>query len=226
MDMNDKLNFNEFISDELLAAYLDGNTTDEENNRIQEILQFSDEYSEIIDVAYSALDYEFKHKYAASLIDRNGLCCILSEKFILNKKGIDIPENVLLEIATENGWFFSQKGTPPMYIGKLLEHYKLSIKRKFGACVEDLIKELKAGHFVIAYIDGGELTGDLILEMMEDTEIGKIPDHVVIVADIDPNDTRTVTLRDFSTENDLDRYPIEQFMDSWADSKFYMISVE
>ena len=86
--------------------------------------------------------------------------------------------------------------------------------------------ELLTGRFVIAYVDGGELTGDLLLEKIEDLEIGEIPDHAVIVVSIDQKDSQTVTLFDISTVNEYDTYPIEQFTDSWADSKFYMISAE
>ena len=218
------MDYIEKITDELLAAYLDGNTTVEEKKMIQEVMQFSDEYGKIIDIAGSSLGYAYVH--AASSIDRNVLCCILSEKFILHKKGINIPEDSLIEVAMKNGWFYPQRGTPPDCIGKLLEWHGLSVERKFAAGIGDLKTALQAGHFVITYVDGGELTGNLLLEMVEDVEIGEIPDHAVIVAAIDPKDARTVTLYDFSTENEYDTYPIEQFMDSWADSKFYMISVE
>ena len=220
----------ENISDELLAAWLDGNTTPEEDSRIRNVAQFSEDFRKIIAVARSGLGYENEiekeYAYAASSIDRNVLCCILSEKYILNKKGIDVAEDSLIEIAVKNGWFHPRRGTPTVYIGKLLEWHGVGVARKFGTTIECLKEELQAGRFVIAYIDGGELTDDWLLEMAEDEHIGEIPDHVVIVADIDLEKSQTVTVYDFSTENESDTYPVEQFMDSWADSNFYMISIE
>jgi len=218
--------YNEHISDELLAAWLDDNTTTEENELVNKVAQYSVEYRNVIGIARASLEYAYGHAYAASSINSNVLCCIQSEKFILNKKGIEVSEESLIEIAMKNNWFNPKRGTPPIHIGKLLEWHGLSVDKKYANSITDLKEKLTAGHFVIAHIDGGELTGDLMLEMIVDVEIGEIPDHVVVVVDIDLIDSQTVKIHDFSSGNEYDTYPIEQFMDSWADSKFYMISVE
>ena len=219
------LNKSGHISDELLAAYLDGNTTSEENKIIFEHLENSESDREAVAITCSALDFPFA--YAASLAGRGVLCCILSEKFILHKKGLHIPEETLIRIAEENGWFNPEKGTPLGYIGKLLEYYGIKTERKFCSGIEDLMAELSSGRFVIAYVDGGELTGNTEAERIEDIEIGEIPDHAVIVVDMKISDKPdSVVLYDLSTENEYDTYTVEQFKDSWKDSAFYMVSVE
>ena len=218
------LNNLEHISDELLAAYLDGNTTSDENNLIFEHLKSSENDRKVINIACSALD--FPYAYAASMAGRGALCCILSEKLILHKKGVDIPEKTLVRIAEENGWFDPEKGTPFGHIGKLLEFYGLQVERKFCNDIEDLMAELLSGRFVMAYVDGGELTGDAELERIEDIEVGEIPDHAVVVADMIISDnSHSIVLYDLSTENEYDTYTVEQFKNSWKDWKFFMVSV-
>jgi len=54
--MNDKLNFAKFISDELLAAYLDGNTTSEENDFIMSNIVQDNEVFDIFSIASEATE--------------------------------------------------------------------------------------------------------------------------------------------------------------------------
>ena len=61
---------------------------------------------------------------------------------------------------------------------------------------------------------------------MEDIEVGEIPDHAVVVADMIMSDnSHSIVLYDLSTENEYDTYTVEQFKNSWKDSKFFMVSV-
>ena len=137
------------LSDELLAAYLDGNTTPEENLKIWQVLQHDGQEREAFEV-----------------------------------------------------------------------------ERRFCREINELFRELEQGHDVIACVDGGELSGNLEQEEFEDRWIGEIPDHVVLVRNIDYSEPPRVEVYDVAMEEPVRYYPLDRFIDSWKDSKYYMISIK
>ena len=56
--MIDFLKFDDAISDEMLAAYIDGNATEEESTLIQNVLSSDDMLSEVADVVSDIKSYE------------------------------------------------------------------------------------------------------------------------------------------------------------------------
>jgi hypothetical protein len=83
---------------------------------------------------------------------------------------------------------------------------------------------LKRGDDVITAVDGGELIGDAAKECVEDVVYGHRPDHCVVVLDYN-EDERQITIYDPDSENRQDVYPIDKFADAWADSNFYLVTI-
>ncbi len=96
--------------------------------------------------------------------------------------------------------------------------------KEFDYSIDDIDRLLREGKDVIAVVDGGELVGDRNMERMEDKYIGEIPDHAIVVTQVDL-EQQTVEVYDPQSENERDTYPMEQFLDAWEDSGRYLVVV-
>lgn len=152
--------------------------------------------------------------------DVNG-CDVRCEEFVLKHRGLIDPTEFLAEEAKEHGWL-REGGTKIGDVGNLLEEKGLAVVRDFNFTLEDIARFLTEGKDVIAVVDGGELVGDRAAEMLEDRFIGEIPDHAVVVTRVDL-DADEVEVFNPQSENERDVYPVEQFMDAWADSCNYLV---
>ena len=165
--------------------------------------------------------------FAASSDSSGNLCVVRSERYLLEKRGFPETEERLVEIAMAHHWYDREKGTPLKFVGKLLEYFGLEVERRFCGGMEDLLAKLKAGCGIIACVDGGELTGDIEQEKYEDRWIGEIPDYVVVIRGIDVEERiPRVVLYDAAEDNHERICSLERFIDSWKDSKYYMISIK
>lgn len=219
------------VTEEMVAAFLDGNATLEETQMILRELPHSDELQEIISIAtgvdrdlalgFNAEEVLLKSAYAASS-QRGNLCCWECEKHILNKHNIAYDEERLLQLAEENMWH-CESGTPLDNVGRYLENSGMMIEKRFNCNINDIVEALEDNKDVIVAVDGGELLGDLWAEMMEDIFEGEKPDHTVVVLGYDKNQN-SVTIYDPNSENNTDSYPVSQFVDAWDDSKNYMVT--
>lgn len=151
-------------------------------------------------------------------------CAIRCQQIILRDFGIDVSEEDLMQMANDNGWF-SEDGTSMEHVGKILEAYGVGVNNLSNANVFSLTSELSQGHRVMVAVDSGELWDDGFPEGLEDL-FGGAPDHALIVAGIDTSDPDNirVQLMDPGTGDIARSYPLEQFMDAWEDSGFYMVS--
>ena len=219
------------ITEEMLAAYLDGNATKEECFAILEALPHSPQLQEILSIILAvdrdmALGFNRPEILPAEAIAASSTtgnrCCLECEKFILRKREIEFDNDEIAAVAEENSWQ-GDNGTALHNIGRQLERYGLSITRRFKCTIADIVAALAAGDDVIVAVDGGELIGDIDLERKEDIFIGEIPDHTVVVVSCDI-DKDTITIFDPNSPHQLDRYSIEQFLDAWDDSKNYMVT--
>ncbi len=218
----------ETISAELLAAYLEGNATAEENRRILLALENNRELREMIKLSREIDDelnlcaenqecIPFVAK-AASCGEEN-YCCLECEKFILTKHGVGFDEDDLLATALRNRWQ-EEKGTSLNNIGRHLESHGFTVTRRYQGSALDMASAIAEGMDVIAVVDGGELLGDRDAEHFEDVFIGPIPDHSVVVLACDES---RITIYDPDSPNPQDSYPTSRFLDAWADSKNYMV---
>ena len=110
------------LSDELLAAYLDGNTTPEENLKIWQVLQHDGQEREAFEVACNSLDIPV---FFAASSCRN-LCVIRSELAVLQKRGKEVTEEELRQIALMQQWYEEE-----MY-DKSYKTHGMEIYRKIG----------------------------------------------------------------------------------------------
>lgn len=150
-------------------------------------------------------------------------CAIQSQHLVLQQFGIDVTQNELIKVATENGWYAQGHGTPMEFAGKLLEHYGVPANATNGNNIFNLANELAQGHQVIVGVDSGELVFPE-LEMGEDNTA----DHALVVVGIDTSDPNNVqvVVTDPGTGNRQWAYSEEQFMDAWKDSNCFMVSTD
>lgn len=226
-----------FISDELLAAYLDGNTCADDTMLVIDMMKCDELLQEFMDMSES-VDADLEQQLngrthlasdipmtavAAATTSGGNLCDIQCEDFILKRHDIHFSDSVLEEEARRNEWLLTE-GTPLYNIGRLLESMKFRVERKFHSTIEDISNALDECADLIAIVDGGELVGDREKEKEEDRLIGEIPDHAVVVIGVD-KENDMVEIHDPQSDNEFDKYPMEQFLDAWADSCHYLITV-
>lgn len=151
-------------------------------------------------------------------------CAIRSQQLILQDFGITASEEQLVQLAYEQGWY-GEGGTSMADVGKILEAYGIPVNRTAEGNIFSLTSELAQGHRVMVAVDSGELWEDGFPEQLADL-FGDNPDHALIVAGIDTSDPENITvqLMDPGTGDVAKSYPMDQFMDAWKDSGFYMVS--
>ena len=220
------------ISDEVLAAYLDANATDAECINILDALYDDEDLREVMhisqlvddDLAASSIDNDFLPMTAMAASCTEGCTCSLEcEKYILNQLSMPYDEQIILNDAITHGWQ-KEQGTALHNVGRHLENFGLIVTRRYHATIEDISSALEAGLHIIVAVDGGELLGNRDAEILEDIFVGENPDHTVVILNYEL-DRNTITLFDPNSSNIQDTYPIEQFLDAWADSKNYLVTV-
>ena len=224
------------ITDELIASFLDGNTTAEQTLAVLEAARHDAELRELLEISHRVdddmvfsitgrhlherLSLTPEEALAASDITTRNLCAVQCEAYILQQQGIDIPFETLVQQAQSNNWI-TPEGMPIANIGKLLELHGFAVNRKYLASIKDIRQALALGHHLIVVIDGGERVGDPTQEALEDTLIGEIPDHAVVLTAYDPP-RKLIALYDPQTIPVFDEYPLARFMGAWRDSRRYM----
>ena len=211
---------NNNISDELLAAYLDGNTDGAEMQKVLGAIRRDPELREVLEIALD-VDKEDCNAYnvlpmmkMAAESGKN-ICSVLCEAFVLHRREVPFEEKDLLEIARKNHWLTPQ-GSPLHSIGQLLAYYGLMVTRKYDATLEDILTALSLDNDVLVAVDSDKLYPERPDE--EDA-----PNHAMVVTGIDMAG-ETVTLFD-PQENSQFPIPNSQFEKAWRESNNYMVRV-
>lgn len=158
-------------------------------------------------------------------------CAIKSQQIILSDFGIDYTEDQLVQYSLDHGWY-NGNGTQPQDVGKILIDAGIPCTQKEHANIFNLVNELSQGHKVIVGVDADELwNNDSLLEKTKNWLAdfwGENPNHALIVAGIDTTDPNNiqVIVKDPGTGDDGKAYPIEQFMNAWADSSCFMVATD
>ena len=220
------------IPADILAAFLDGNATAQESKEILNALAEDAELRELMHISQSVdtelglIPQECEHipmtAMAATCNEKN-YCSLECEKYILRKLDIDFDDEQLLKNAITNGWQ-KKDGTALHNIGRHLEEKGLVVTRRYKCTLDDIENALNENDSVIAAVDGGELLGNRAAEQTEDTLIGEIPDHTVVVLSYSAKD-REITIHDPNSPNSKDTYPSGLFVDAWNDSKNYLVTI-
>lgn len=218
------------ISSEVLAAFLDGNATAQESERVLGSLSEDAELRELLRISQS-IDAELgmmpqECEYLpmtalAATCDEESYCSLECEKYILRELKVEFDDQQMLQDAINNGWQ-KEKGTALHNVGRHLEAKGFLVNRQYKCSINDLKAALDSGFHVIVAVDGGELLGSRYEEVKEDVLIGQIPDHTVVVLSYDEEN---ITIYDPNSSNYNDAYSIEQFEDAWNDSKNYLVTI-
>ena len=219
--MNDKY----IISDEMLSAFLDGNTSAEDTMRVLDAAAHDKDLQEIIRIAsevdedLAMMKPEIKHIPMTAMAahkKENYLCDIECEEFILHQFGIETTHKTLLDEAYRNCWL-KEQGMPLYNIGRLLEKNNLSVSRRYDSTIEEIVRLLDNGNQLIAFIDNSMLLHDVV-------ENTKRPNHAVAISSVSSS-TDEITLFNPYTEEELTTYSLSLFLNAWAQSNNYLVVV-
>lgn len=156
-------------------------------------------------------------------------CAVRCQELILREFGIYIPQEDLMNEAASNGWFTENGGTPMEDVGKLLESHGVSMTQYEGANIFNLATEIAQGHKVIVGVDANELWGQtgIIHDILE--FFGhETPNHALLVSGVDTSDPDNVRviITDPGTGDVAKSYPLQEFLDAWKDSNYFMVSTD
>ena len=218
------MNKDNYISNELLAAFLDGNTNAVDTMRVLKAAEQDEELQEIIRIA-SEVDEDMAMTVEPTIIPmtaiaakkkENYLCDIECEEFVLRQFGVETTHKSLLDTAYKNCWL-REKGMPLYNIGRLLEKNNLSVSRRYNSTIEEVDRLLSAGNQLIAVVDDSVLGNTLPLE-------NKHPNHAVAISSISI-ETNEIILFNPNTDEELTTYAIESFAEAWRQSNHYLVVI-
>lgn len=209
---------NNIISDELLAAFLDGNVNKDEANEVLSAIESDSELMKILSIS-EEVDSELENEergiipiMSLAAAHPQNLCSFECETFILHHLDFDIDNWSLLETAKANNWV-KEEGTPLHHVGRLLELRGLHVERKYDSTIEDLENALNEGKQVIAVVDNN------VLEQKKDNRVPLY--HAIYVTDVEEDGTivylNLETLLDESIEKEV-------FLKAWKCSSKYMVT--
>ena len=210
----------DLISDELLAAYLDGNTSEEETKQVLRALKHDKQLQEILNVALQTedkaslipLQNEVLPMLQMAALSGENICAVLCELFILQRHHIPYNEEELVNTAKQEGWLKPQ-GTPLYCIGNLLELKGLKVERQYDTTISDLRLAIENDDDVVVGVDREKLYAD-------ENDPEDLTNHAVVVTAIN-NDG--VTIFDPYKKPEIINIPLPEFMDAWKESRFYMV---
>ena len=218
------MNKDNYISNELLAAFLDGNTNAVDTMRVLKAAEQDEELQEIIRIA-SEVDEDMAMTVAPTIIPmtaiaakkkENYLCDIECEEFVLRQFGVETTHKSLLDTAYKNCWL-REKGMPLYNIGRLLEKNNLSVSRRYNSTIEEVDRLLSAGNQLIAVVDDSALGNELPLANQH-------PNHAVAISSISI-ETNEIILFNPNTDEELTTYAIESFAEAWRQSNHYLVVI-
>ena len=210
----------DLISDELLAAYLDGNTSEEETKQVLRALKHDKQLQEILNVALQTedkaslipLQNEVLPMLQMAALSGENICAVLCELFILQRHHIHYNEEELVNTAKQEGWLKPQ-GTPLYCIGNLLELKGLKVERQYDTTISDLRLAIENDDDVVVGVDREKLYAD-------ENDPEDLTNHAIVVTAIN-NDG--VTIFDPYKKPEIINIPLPEFMDAWKESRFYMV---
>jgi hypothetical protein len=212
------------ISDELLAAFLDGSADLHEMEDVVQAMQYdpvlaevmavSAKVDDILAVSYRVDDCLPLAQRAA--LGKDALCDVLCEEYILRKAGVESDIEGLMDVAKEKSWLY-EDGIPLHNIGGLMEVNGLFIRRMGDATREELESAIEAGSHVIVVVDAEILDGP-----NEHTLPDRCDYHSVVCLSFGSE----VLLYNPSTGNSTDVYPKELFLKSWESAGSYMVCAD
>lgn len=206
------------MSDELIAAFLDGNASASEVESILDAIAQDSETAELLRLV-AKVDEASASKRVASLPlsafaaeSVANSCSFDCELFILNHYDFDIDQWSLLEVAKANQWLRDQ-GTPLHHVGRLLELKGFHVERRYDLSVADIESALDEGREVIVVLDRN---------ILENGEAGDTPAyHAIYMTWVEGEND--IEYLDLDTLQDASIAP-DQFRKAWQVSGNYMVT--
>lgn len=205
-----------YISDEDIAAYLDGNVCEEEVADIFSTLGDNPEVAELLSLS-PEIDREVAEEkirllpmWALAAANPENLCSFECESFILQQLEYDIDHWSLLEEAKANNWI-CEEGTPLHHVGKLMELKGLYVERKYDATISGISQAIGSGKHVIAVIDRNVMDRDM--------EAKRISYHAIYVTSVENGNVNYLNL-DTRVEEAIVN---DDFRNAWNASGYYMV---
>ena len=200
------------ISDELLAAFLEGNVNEKEMTQVLLVAKTDAEVRETLDIALQ-LDEEERPQIQIAAEGGRNLCDVQCEAIVLRRFGFYYDVDELLEVAKEYHWI-RKEGTPLNCIGNLMNHQGLIVSRKYDATINDVKEALERNYGIIVAVDSDKLYPERPDE--EDAT-----NHAIVVTGIDV-DNDIVRLFDPANVEESS-VSMSLFMSAWQESRCYLI---
>lgn len=225
------------ISDELLAAYMDGNTTLEETKMVLDAASDDADLKELmqlsikVDEELEGMDQCFKpsSERPLPLLERaakntvDNLCAIRCEGYALRSFGIDVSDEVLEQKAKERN-LLREDGMPLHNMGFLSVFYGSYTTRRYDRSLNDILKALKAGKVAITVIDNAELDLSPFQARRQDLTSGYNPNHAIVIKSLDLK-KKTIDILDPGVSDSFKTYSLEVFREAWNDSCNYLVTI-
>ena len=226
------------ISHELIARFVEGNTTAIETEMILRAAQKSSELRDHINFLFSIADDEIddhslEHNGTAKVIplgtipmwrlaaqsksfNQNiktvGDCVVRCEYEIIKAYHPEVTLDSLTQQSTDEKWL-QDGGTALHNIGHLSEKYNLSVVRRYDCTIDDISLELYYDCQVIVVVNAEKLYGS--------PEVHSDPNHAVLVKKAT---NELIVLYDPQHQKE-EAYTPSQFIEAWKDSQCYMVSI-
>ena len=221
----------DYISDELLAAYLEGNTSKEETNQVLQAIRTDAALQETLDIALKVdedvlknegtssdtslvMEIEFLPMLQKAALSGENICAVLCEIFILHRRGIPYDQEWLLNAARRKDWL-KPEGTPLYCLGNLLAYSGMFVCRKYNSTIDDIKRAINKDNDVVIGVDREKLYA-------EDIDLEDLTNHAVVVTHVEED---AITIFDPYQEPYIARIPISDFLKAWKASQYYMIQV-
>ena len=222
----------DLISDELLAAYLDGNTSEEETKQVLRALKKDKQLQEVLNVALQAEDVigfaaspseeesiiplqsEVLPMLQMAALSGENVCAVLCEIFILQRHHITYDKENLINTARKKDWL-KPEGTPLYCLGNLLAYSGMFVSRRYDSTLEDIRKALAEDNDVVIGVDREKLYA-------EEVDLEDLTNHAVVVTRIDDD---AITIFDPYEDPYVKKVPVSDFLNAWKESHNYMIQV-
>ena len=204
----------EYLSDELLAAYLEGNTNEEETRKVLQALRGDKELQETLDIALKVEESETLPMFQKAAISGENICAVLCEIFILHRRQLPYDEEWLLNTARRKDWLRTE-GTPLYCLGNLLAYSGLFVSRKYNSTIDDIQRAIQMNNDVVVGVDREKLYAEAV--DMED-----LTNHAVVVTHIDKD---FISVFDPYEAPYNFNIPPSDFLNAWKESQNYMIQV-
>ena len=174
----------DYISDELLAAYLDGNTSEGETKQVLQALREDQELQEVLDIALQVEDDTILSSFTTDVIPmlqmaatgRENICAVLCEIYILHRRQLPYDEDWLLNTARRKDWL-KPEGTPLYCLGNLLAYSGMFVSRKYNSTLDDIKYALQKDNDVVVGVDREKLYA-------EEIDMEDLTNHAVVVTHI------------------------------------------